>query len=252
MPHCLVTQPHWGTTSNTLFLGGKGFLKITCGSGWQTRPSGALCTAHTHTSAVGIYSYPWCCSQVNEPMTYLSTLNSSKRDKVHKVLSVPVSFSDKQNFFVLFLFWKVQKSGKLWFKTQPFGSLERQFPDRALQLLALSDPLGSLSLSSQLAMALIQKLCCYTNEKAVLVLFVWVLLVLRQGLSIHPWLAWNYLCSPDGLKLVAILLPLTLECQDYRCVHMRTGDKHRQGLECHLTIKGTAVPDYTTVYQDTK
>lgn len=48
--------------------------------------------------------------------------------------------------FVLFLFWNVQKSGKLWFKRQPFGSLERQFPDRALQLLALSDPFISRSL----------------------------------------------------------------------------------------------------------
>lgn len=48
--------------------------------------------------------------------------------------------------FVLFLFWNVQKSGKLWFKRQPFGSLERPFPDRALQLLHLSDPSISRSL----------------------------------------------------------------------------------------------------------
>lgn len=58
----------------------------------------------------GIYSHLWCCSQVNEPMTPLSTLNSGRRGKAHKVLSIPVS-SDK---WALFCFVFALEHSEIW------------------------------------------------------------------------------------------------------------------------------------------
>lgn len=191
MPHSFMTQLHWGTTSNTLFLGGKVTWKS------HVAPDDRLDhqesrAQHTPTPVLwGRYSHPWCCSQGNEPMTPLSTLAGETRHIRSWVFLWPSLINGL--CFVLFLFWNVQKSGKLWFKRQPFGSLERLFPDRALQLLHLSDPSFYLTISV-LHSWLWPSFRSYgvdTKRKAISVSFVWALPLFRQGLATHPWLAWD-------------------------------------------------------------